>query len=79
MNDADRLLNAAADHIAATLEQPSNYRAWDQILIYAPSGAVFNRLVKALHFDGPNIAGLTLGEIARAVEGAKLPESTDQA
>jgi len=37
MNQTERLLNAAADHIAATLEQPSDMRAWEQLLIYCPS------------------------------------------
>jgi hypothetical protein len=36
MNQTERLLNAAADHIAATLEQPSDMRAWEQLLIYRP-------------------------------------------
>ena len=36
MNQTERLLNAAADHIAATLEQPSDMRAWEQLLIYCP-------------------------------------------
>ena len=36
MNQTERLLNAAADHIAATLEQPSDMRAWGQLLIYCP-------------------------------------------
>ncbi len=36
MNQTERLLNAAADHIAATLEQPSDMRAWEQLLIYYP-------------------------------------------
>jgi len=39
MNQTERLLNAAADHIAATLEQPSDMRAWEQLLIYCPSAA----------------------------------------
>lgn len=72
-NQTERLLNEAMDHIAGTLEQPSDPRAWDHLLIYAPPGAVFNRLVKALRYDGPDTASLTLGEVARAVEGAKLP------
>jgi len=37
MNQTERLLTAAADHIAATLEQPSDMRAWEQLLIYCPS------------------------------------------
>lgn len=35
-NETDRLLNAAMDHIAGTLEQPADQRAWDHLLIYCP-------------------------------------------
>ncbi len=72
-NQTERLLNDAMNHIAGTLEQPTDPRAWDHLLIYAPPGAIFNRLVKSLRYDGPDTASITLGEIARAVEGAKLP------
>lgn len=73
MNETERLLWAAIDHIAGTHEQPADPRAWDYLLIYAPPGALFNRLVKGLNYDGPDTASLTLGEIARATQGAKLP------
>jgi hypothetical protein len=35
-NEAERLLNAAMDHIAGTLEQPIDPRAWQHLLIYCP-------------------------------------------
>lgn len=35
-NETERLLNAAADHIADTLQQPTDPRAWQQLLIYCP-------------------------------------------
>ena len=35
-NQTERLLNAAMDHIAGTLEQPTDPRAWDHLLIYCP-------------------------------------------
>lgn len=35
-NEAERLLNAAMDHIAGTHEQPADQRAWDHLLIYCP-------------------------------------------
>lgn len=35
-NETERLLNAAMDHIAGTLEQPADSRAWDHLLIYCP-------------------------------------------
>lgn len=35
-NETERLLNTAMDHIAGTLEQPSDSRAWDHLLIYCP-------------------------------------------
>jgi hypothetical protein len=43
-NEAERLLNAVSDHIAGTLEQPSDPRAWDTLLIYCPREAVIRRL-----------------------------------
>jgi hypothetical protein len=46
MNQTERLLNAAADHIAATLEQPSDMRAWEQLLIYCPSAILLERAAK---------------------------------
>jgi len=46
MNQTERLLNAAADHIAATLEQPSDMRAWEQLLIYCPSGILLEHAAK---------------------------------
>jgi hypothetical protein len=35
-------------------------------------GDMFNGLVRSLNYDGPDTASLTLGEIARAVDGATL-------
>lgn len=66
-NETERLLNAAMDHIAGTLEQPADPRAWDHLLIYAPPRAVFNRLVKCLNYDGADLDSLTIGEIRRAI------------
>jgi len=39
MNQTERLMTDLSDHIAATLEQPSDMRAWEQLLIYCPSAA----------------------------------------
>ena len=46
MNQTERLLNAVVDHIAATLEQPSDMRAWEQLLIYCPSAILLERAAK---------------------------------
>jgi hypothetical protein len=35
-NESERFLNAAMDHIAGTLEQPTDQRAWMHLLIYCP-------------------------------------------
>lgn len=35
-NQTERLLNSAMDHIAGSLEQPTDTRAWDHLLIYCP-------------------------------------------
>lgn len=43
-NVTERLLNEAAEWIGSTLEQPSDARAWDQLLIYAPQEAVERRM-----------------------------------
>ena len=43
MNQTEKLLNAVVDHIAATLEQPSDMRAWEQLLIYCPSAILLER------------------------------------
>lgn len=43
-NFTEKLLNDAADHIAVTREQPSDPRAWDQLLIYCPREALERRL-----------------------------------
>jgi len=43
-NEAERLLNAAMDHIAGTLEQPADQRAWDHLLIYCPREALERRI-----------------------------------
>lgn len=39
------------------------------------TGDLFNLLLRRLNYDGPDTASLTLGEIARAVDGAALPQS----
>lgn len=39
------------------------------------TGQLFNELVRRLNYDGPDTSSLTLGEIARAVDGASLPQS----
>ena len=39
------------------------------------TGQLFNLLVARLNYDGADTASLTLGEIARAVDGAALPRS----
>lgn len=36
------------------------------------AGQLFNLLVARLNYDGPDTSSLTLGEVARAVDGAKL-------
>jgi hypothetical protein len=71
-NETERLLNAAMDHIADTLEQSTDPRAWDHLLIYAPTAAIFNALARRIT-DVSNLGSLTLGEIERGTEGAKLP------
>lgn len=43
-NVTERLLNEAAEWIAASLEQPADPRAWDQLLIYAPREAIERRM-----------------------------------
>ena len=43
-NETERLLNSAMDHIADTLEQPTDPRAWDHLLIYCPRDALERRL-----------------------------------
>lgn len=43
-NKTEQLLNAAIDHIAGTLEQPTDQRAWDHLLIYCPREALERRL-----------------------------------
>lgn len=43
-NETERLLNAAMDHIAGTLQQPADLRAWDHLLIYCPREALERRL-----------------------------------
>lgn len=43
-NQTERLLNAAMDHIAGTLEQPADQRAWDHLLIYCPREALERRI-----------------------------------
>lgn len=43
-NFTEKLLNDAVDHIAGTHEQPTDPRAWDQLLIYCPRDALERRL-----------------------------------
>lgn len=45
-NQTERLLVAAVEYIAATLEQPTDARAWDHLLIYCPREAIEKRLEK---------------------------------
>ena len=39
------------------------------------TGDIFNELVRRLNYDGSDTASLTLGEIARAVDGASFSHS----
>jgi hypothetical protein len=50
-NEAERLLNAATDHIAATHEQPNDLRAWHHLLIYCPRHIIEQRLQVLLSKD----------------------------
>lgn len=43
-NVTERLLNELAEWIGGSLEQPSDPRAWDQLLIYAPREAIERRM-----------------------------------
>lgn len=72
-NEAEKLLNAAMDHIAGTLEQPTDPRAWGHLLIYCPIKDIFERLVLAINYDGKDRRSITLGEIERSIKGAKIP------
>lgn len=47
-NTTEKLLNAAMDHIAGTLEQPTDIRAWDFLLIYCPVEVIERRYAKLL-------------------------------
>lgn len=49
--ETERLLNEAADHIAGTLQQPIDPRAWDQLLIYCPREALERRLAALVSRD----------------------------
>lgn len=44
--ETERLLNEVADHIAGTLAQPTDPRAWDRLLLYCPHEALEGRLHK---------------------------------
>ena len=46
MNQTERLMTDLSDHIAATLEQPSDLRSWEQLLIYCPSAILLERAAK---------------------------------
>jgi hypothetical protein len=72
-NKTERLLNEAMDHICDTHEQPTDPRAWDHLLIYAPPGSIFNALMRRIKYDGSDFGSLTLGEVERATIDAKLP------
>lgn len=63
----ERLLNAAADYIAATLVQPADKRAWIALLTYAPTDILLERLVAKFNLDGIDADSLTVGEIRRAI------------
>lgn len=43
-NVTEILLNRAMDHIGETLEQPTDPRAWDHLLLYCPKDALERRL-----------------------------------
>jgi hypothetical protein len=43
-NVTEILLNKAMDHIGETLEQPTDPRAWDHLLVYCPIEAIERRL-----------------------------------
>jgi hypothetical protein len=64
---AERLLNDAADYIAATHVQPPDNRAWMQLLTYAPAEVLLERLIRKLNLDGIDPNSLTIGEIKRAL------------
>lgn len=40
-----------------------------------PTGDIFNSLIERIKYDGADFGSLTLGEVARATEGAALPRS----
>jgi hypothetical protein len=43
------------------------------ILMTIGMADLFNALVRRINYDGRDIASITLGEMERAIEGAKLP------
>jgi hypothetical protein len=43
-NVTEILLNKVMDHIGETLEQPTDPRAWDHLLVYCPREALERRL-----------------------------------
>lgn len=47
-NVTEILLNKAMDHIGETLEQPTDPRAWDHLLVYAPREAIERRMATLL-------------------------------
>jgi hypothetical protein len=46
VNKAEQLINDVVGYLAATHEQPSDMRAWEQLLIYCPSAILLERAVK---------------------------------
>jgi hypothetical protein len=61
-NQAEILLNEAMDHIAGTLEQPGDMRAWDHLLIYCPREALERRLER---MNERKRNGVLPGEVAQ--------------
>jgi hypothetical protein len=45
-HQVERKLNEVTDLIAATLDQPADQRAWDNLLIYAPRDALERRIAR---------------------------------
>lgn len=70
----ERLLNDAADFIAATHKQPPDTRAWTQLLTYAPSDVLLERLIAKLNLDNIDPNSLTIGEIRRAIPLPNYPQ-----
>ena len=43
------------------------------LLMAIGTGDLFNALVRRVKYDGRDMASITLGEMERAIDGAKLP------